>query len=654
MRFLVCVLIGFFLIQNSYAVKIHIDTDQKLYQKGLNQYRLGSYSVALDYFMKLLKPNSKYYSKALLMLSKTYYAIGRKTGDKKFFWQALNYLQLYFISKRNEKLPWDYYYTKARIYEALSFYEQALAIYRVAFLKAKTQSEKIDTTIGIVRTALWSQRKDIADVYFVLVSTSKNLSPFQKREILFLKGLILFLKGDYDRALPFFLKLYREFEDYLIDNPDYYFYVAEDIYRDGNLNLSEQLFRRIISLTKSPEVIRKSFLRLGDIELKKGNRKLAFVYYYAVVRDYPKSNEAIVARLKIIPMMRFPDIRYRALLCGDEAFKEPIPYITKILVNYRTTYVGVYALADLGYLVFKLGAPEKVFKRLTWEVSLIFPEQVKYEQREFFRNLWKFYLMELPSKKMCELYRSNPRFFQEIFGKEVLLRIERSLKVCNCRRLRIELLKFMINRWKSDEDRLLLAEALFDDRDFKEALDVLNKIKNKNSCEYKILKAKINLITESRLGIRDIYKFISACNKRKSLDVKAITLIYFVDSGDLNKAYSYLKKNKHLLDKLKKNMLLRLAVLKLLDSAILNGYYNLSFIISKELVKMGNGDCYVGSFYTISSVRLEKLNDARKGYSLIKDCVDDFALVAKTAYEDAVLEERDGGFQGLNTNRGGN
>ena len=619
------------------AEAITVDRDAVLYKRGVQQFKIGSYSTALDYFLKLLKPGSKYYSKSLLMLAKTYYAIGRKTGNKKFFWQALNYLQLYFISVGNRELPWDYYYTKAKIYEALSFYEQALAVYRVAFLAARTPQQKIDTTIGIVRTAVWSRRNDIVDEYFILVSTSK-LNPQEEKEVEFLKGLILFSQGKYRDALPYFFKLYKEFEDFLIDNPEYYLLVAEDIYRTGNLTLAEQVFRRIASLTKDPAVVRKAVLRLGDIELKRGNKKLAFVYYYSVIRDYPNSTESFVARLKIIPMMKDPDIKYRALLTGDKAFKDPINYIVNLLVNYRTTYVGIYALADLGYLIFDIGAPPNVFRRLLWEVSLVFPQQVKYEQREFLRYLWKPYLLKLPPKKGCELYRANPQFFQEIFGKEVLLKFASDLKVCNQRRLRLELLSYMVNRWRDDESRLLMAEALFDDKDFSEALKVLQKVKNKNSCRYKLLYSEIQLVAgRTPLPPEEL---INVCGEKKRVKLLAVVLAGYSKRGNVDSAFRiYLENRDGLLKGYGNDPVVRAALDDLLQTALLKENYGIALQLAQALDKAGYRNCLIDSYLTISAVRLGKLNEAKRGYTEIKGCVDSLSLLARTAYEDALLRE---------------
>ena len=643
MRILLLILLLFFLSPQAFCknkpLSLNLEREKILFQRGVKQFEIGSYSTALEYFLKALKPNSPYYRKALLMLAKTYYAIGRKTGEKRYLWQALNYIQLYFMSfNENERLPWDYYYTKAKIYEALGFYEQALALYRVAFLAAKTEDQRIKTTVGIIRTAVWIRRPDMADEYYILISTSNFITPQEDKELEFVRGLMLFSKGKYKEALPFFFKVYRQYENYLIDNPEYYYYVAENVYRTGNLRLAEQLFRRIVSLTKDPLVIRKAMLRLGDIELRRGNRKLAFVYYYSVIRDYPKTQEAQVARLKIIPLMRYPDIKYRTELTGDKAFKDPIKYVAQVLVNYRTTYVGVYALADLGYLVFKIGSPESVFKRLTWEVSLIFPQQVKYEQAEFFRSLWSPYLMALPAKKMCELYRSNPEFFQRIFSRQVLLKIVSDLKLCNMRRLRIKLLEFMIKKWNTDEDLILMARALYDSKEFEDALRFLSKVKDKNRCDYWKLMYEIYMFLPKK-KMNGLKPLVTAC-RNEDLTVDAIKVYYFSKSGNLKKAFSILKSNlKTIVKEYNKSAVVKAAVDKFLDVALLKGSYSFSYVLSKWLLEGGEKDCYTYSYFTISSVRIGKLEEAKKVLPELKLCKDNFSKLAEVIYQDAVLQE---------------
>jgi tetratricopeptide (TPR) repeat protein len=617
-----------------FPVAVFASSPEAEFKLGLEQYKIGSYSTALEHFLNSLVPGSKIYHDSLLWIAKTYYAIGRKTGDKKYLWQALSHLQLFLAeAKQGQELNWNYYYTKAKIYEGLGFYEQALANYRVAFLKAKTNSEKIETTIGIVRTALWLKKPQMAEEYYILISTSK-LSPEQEREVEFVKGLLLFIKGEYEKAYPYFYKVYRKYENYLIDNPEYYYLVAENFYRLSQFTFAEQLFRRIISLTRDKSIIRRSLLRLGDIELRKGNHKLAFIYYYSVIRDSPDSPESLVARLKIIPLLSIPDVKYRAELSKEKAFKDPIKYIAKLLVNYRTTYVGIYALADFGYLVLSLNSPQVIFDRLTWEVSLLFPEKVKYEQREFIRKLWTPYLLSLDDKRACSLYRANPRFFQEIFNRKVLLKFASSLKACNMRKLRISLLDFMVKRWRKDQDIIMMAGALYEEREFKDALRFLSYVKNREVCDYWKLYFKLGMYLPLKLP--EVQKLFKLCGKEDS-DALALAVYYLVKNGKLNKAFGLFEENKEKLVELYSSMETVKACLEvLMEENLVSGNYDVVFSIANSLIEGGFEDCHTLAFYTISGTRLMK--DVEREFEKLSLCKDSFAHLAQIIYKDSLLE----------------
>ena len=76
---------------------------EKVFQNAVRDFRYGSYYRALDELSYLAKfPHSAYYLQALFMLSKTYLAIGKRLGNKKYFWSAINYLNLY-LSQGGEK-----------------------------------------------------------------------------------------------------------------------------------------------------------------------------------------------------------------------------------------------------------------------------------------------------------------------------------------------------------------------------------------------------------------------------------------------------------------------------------------------------------------------------------------------------------------------
>jgi len=608
------------------------DIDAVTFKRGVSQYRNGSYYSAIDYFEKLLRnERSPYFNKALLMLSKVYLNIGRKTGRVKFLWRSLSYLQLYFSS--SGKADWDYYQTKAKIFESLKFYERALTLYRISFLKAKSREQRIATTMGILRNAVFLKRYDIIDTYFILISTQK-LNPLEEKEVRFIKGLILFFKGNYTEASKYFLPTYRQFESYLLENPEYYLLVAENLYRTGNYNLSEQLFRRIVSLTNDRYAIRKALLRLGDIEVRRGNTKLAVTYYYSIVSDYPKSDEAIIAKLKCISLMDDPRISYELSKTGVDAFKDPIKYVASTLVGYRSSYIGIFALADFGKLVLKLQSPE-LFDRLSWEISLIFPQQVKFEQREFLRQSWEPYILNIPYKRVCQLYRANPELFHKVFGLDVLISISKTLKRCGERKLRLKLLKFIVSNWKTDENRLLLAQALFEVKDFSGSLNVLGRVKRKD-CRYYKLFGKDLLMLNAPIGWL-VPKLSKSCSSNDP-EFRALTILHMIKRNRVEKAYNLL--SEELLSFYGKSATVKLALNRLSESLMMNGDYRKALKVLLPLSGKDEKNCYLNSLLLISLTRVDKMEEAEKVYGRLKGCRDSLSRVAATVYSSELIAGR--------------
>ncbi|WP_456398170.1 tetratricopeptide repeat protein [Desulfurobacterium sp.] len=606
-------------------------------ERGIYQYKIGSYNTALEYFLKILAKDKKkddFYKKALFLLAKTYMKIGRKIGNKQYLWQALDLLQLYFNTVKN--VGWDFYYTKAHIYENLGFYDKSLDIYRVAFLKAKNERQQIRTVIGILRSAVYLRRPDIVDEYYILLSTS-DLSKEDKKEFEFLRGLILFSKGKYKEAFKYFFKTYRQNESYLIENPEYYYLVAEDIYRKGDYRLAEQLFKRIISFTRDKSVIRKAMLRLGDTELKNGDKKLAVATYYNLVTTYPESPEATIAKLKLIALMeKDPVLKYRLQQTNIKAFKQPLRFILKTLIHSRDTYLGAFALANFGAYVLQANS-DNLFKQLEWEISLVFPRQLKYEQKEFIVREWKPHLLKLSSGRMCELYKTNPDFFKVIFDKEVLLKIAEALGKCNEREKRLKLIRYIADRWKDDNDLLMLAEALTDSKDFNESLKILGKVKHKNCKYYKIYIKNLVFLGHSVKEYLPILRKIEDKCPSDDIEVKAYEILASIEQKNPQRALWIIEKNK---DKIAefydKDPVLKLSIYKTISYLLaINNYKGCLKVI--DIVEPKSGNCFLDSAKLISFSRLDKIDLAKAMLPKVKMCKDMMSRIAQVIYEDQII-----------------
>ncbi|MDQ7055240.1 MAG: tetratricopeptide repeat protein [Persephonella sp.] len=340
----------------------HINVFKEKYNLAVLMYRRGSYYTALNILSKLiLERDNPYYPDALFLSAKIYLHLGVKTGIKEFLHKALYYLNTYSYSANNP-FKWEFYYIKGNIYENMFMYERALATYKMAFGKAKTKKEQFKTIIGILRTAAWLKRLDIFTRYLILVNL-EELSETEKREFEFVKGLAEFQKRNYAEAIKYLTPVYENYEQYLIENPNYYLIIGENAYRLGDHRFAKKVFRRIISIVKDESVIRKATLRLGDIALKNEDRILAFNYYYRVLTRYPDTEEAKVAKLKLIALSSYKDIKKKLLHSEDKDFKDPFMFVLKTLVLNRNNYVGFFALGNFGRFAINSESDE-IFKNL--------------------------------------------------------------------------------------------------------------------------------------------------------------------------------------------------------------------------------------------------------------------------------------------------
>jgi len=599
-----------------------------IFNNALRDYLLGSYYEALDEFLQILKnPDSKYYKKSLLMLGKVYLQIAKRTGIKKYLWTANSYLNIY--ASKVDNLDWDYYYTKANIYENLEFYEKALANYTRSIRKTDSEEKQTKTIIAILRIAAWLKKLDLATKYTIVLNIA-HLQKEQKNELEFIKGMQLFVDGKYKEAFKYFLKTYREFESYLIDNPNYYFIVAETAYRKGDIKFCEQLFRRILNLIKNREVLKKSLLRMGDIGLKKGDIKGATNYYYQLINKYPKSKEAIVAKLKLISLV-YRDEKLKKVLLDffpDEEFVKNLEsFVIKTLVKNRTNYIGRFALANFGVITFELDS-KKLFDRLGWEISLVSSTRMDYEQKEYLKDLWSSYILIMEPKKICALYLSNEKFFQEIFSQKVLIKIANSLKNCKKDKKRLELLKSILNRWSTDENRFLLAKALFDVKDYVNSIKVLEKIKKKG-CSYYKLYGK-NCVMSDKKSKKCINIMKNSKKVCKMGDFESVILSKYADllvGKDV--PYSFLQRfSLRIAENFENSLVVQKFVKEYSERLINESKYDYLIKIIEPITQNLKNNCYLNSLLAISYIRTGKIVYAKNLIDEIKDCDESWAKIA--------------------------
>ncbi len=609
-----------------------------LFKNAMRDYELGSYYEALDEFLQIIKnPKSPFYTDSLLMLGKVYLQIAKRTGMKKYLWTADSYLNIY--SSKAKKLGWEYYYTKANIYETLGFYEKALAHYRRSLQKSVAEREQIESIIGILRVAVWLKKLDLVTKYMIILNVS-TLQKEQKKELDFIKGMELFNQQKYKEAFRYFEKTYREFESYLIDNPEYYYLVAETAYRKGDIKFAEKLFRRILNLIKNREVLKKALLRMGDIGLKKGNVKSATNYYYQLIAKYPESKEATVAKLKLISLISRDERlaeSLKELLPDAEFLTDPESFVVKTLIKNRTNYIGRFALANFGVITFELDS-DKLYKRLGWELSLISADRTDYEQKEYFRDLWSSYLLILDHVRVCPLYLSNERFFQEVFEQNILIKISSDLGECKKENKRVALLEYILKRWNNDNNRFLLAKALYEYGDYDRSVAVLNSMKQKGCEFYKLLgKNCVMLDNGSKECIQGMERSLQACSEA---DFEALILSRYallMKGKEPKKKFVSLYAEK-IASLFEKDPIIKKFVVKYSEALINRADYTGLIRVLEPISQKLNRNCYIDSLLALSYIRTGKMEYAKSLVSDLRKCEDPWSKVAVEVYESEKLK----------------
>ncbi len=602
---------------------------EEKYRLAYQMYSRGSYYTALNLLSKLIKERENpYYPDALFLSAKIYLNLGIKTGIKEFLQKALYYLNTYSYSVK-DPFNWEFYYIKGNIYENMFMYERALATYKMAFEKARTKKEQFKTVIGILRAAAWFNKLDIFTRYLILVNL-EELSEKEKREFEFVKGLAEFRKGNYSEAIKYLTPVYKSYEQYLIENPEYYLILGENAYRLGDYKFAKQVFRRIISIVKDESVIRRAMLRLGDIALKKGDKILAFNYYYRVLERYPKSREAKVSKLKLIALSSYEEIRKKLLHSKDKDFKDPLSFVIKTLVLNRNNYVGFFALGNFGEMVIDAKS-KKLFKKLVWELSLVDTSRMRFEHKEYINSLWGKKLKKASYLRVCQLFNANKKFFFSVFDKNNLITVYNSLKKCGKYSEVVELAKKMYQKWKDEKSVLLLADAYLTAGKYTKSVEMLKKIKNKN-CEYYIILGKNSIFLKDSKPIL-AEKIISACPE-DTIEKYVISAYILVENHRLDEALKLFSKiSTQFYRYYRESLIGKMFFRKLIYTLFENNKYTEALKIIHPITEKLTRDCDLNSWYLIAMLRAEKTEEVEEIKNRISRCETQWSIVAKNVYE---------------------
>lgn len=609
--------------------------DERLYRTAKEAFKVGSYYEAVDALAVLVKdPDGAFFVPGLLLSGQTYLKIGSKTGVNKYLWNAEAYLNLYRGSV--DTPVWEYYYIKGKVYENLDFPERAEVFFKQAIERAKTEQEIARALVGLMRIAVWKQRIDLPTKYLILENVAM-LKSSATVEYDFIQGMAKFLKKEYAEALADFQNTYRRNEHYLIDNPEYYLLVAESAYRDGKYKIAEHFFRRIIAVTKSSDVIQKALMRMGDLAWRQQRMKTAANYYYLVAKKFPDTNLAAVAKLKLIELMERGGIEEQLLALDAKAFSDPQKYIVVTLAKNRTSFVGRYALADFGKMVFGLHS-KLLDERMVWELSLLSPTRLDYEQKEYIARLWKPDLLEIDASRICAFYAANEALFRDVFDQQTLIRFSQALESCGSHDVRLQLLHFIARKWHTDANLIRLSQFLYGEGNYADALETLQGVKQRD-CDYATLSAKNHVMLTQPLSV-DLPLLERTCSPDNNVS-QLLQLYPDADGERLDEAAAFAREHLAFLEQaFSQERVAYRFMRKLLLALIRDQYYARARQILLPMAAGQGDNCFLNSLVLLSSIRSGNVDMVEQEHERIAPCENDWARVAKRVFASYRLSEK--------------
>lgn len=183
-----------------------------------------------------------------------------------------------------------------------------------------------DTVYMLITAMVYSgDYKNALDECDVFLSTF-NSSLYNKR-VAYLKGKILYLQNEYDRAVAALGDFCHEYKDSEL-YPSALFYSAESLYSDVKLDAAEKLYEQIIQDFPDNEKSASAKLRLEIIALLSREEKL--LYLLSQTEDeYAKAKQEYENQLKNLESVQGDDEAFSEALQKNKELEEQLKELEK-------------------------------------------------------------------------------------------------------------------------------------------------------------------------------------------------------------------------------------------------------------------------------------------------------------------------------------
>lgn len=320
-------------IERSYA-SMEMESGRQDFQEIMSLLQKGETeaAAALSEAFIFNYPKSIYLEKVYFSKADALYQLGRK--DKTRVNEALEAYKATLARYPDSTQTQQGIIRRAALYEELDFDLEALVEYNMAQKAQPSGKYSVGAMIGRAKIYLRQKKfKKAHDEMEKVLALYPNRK--EAREIKYLVAEAHYDQGRHAEARTIFEAAQKIWPTYPKTQPRVYMKMAETYYRLGEKEKALEYWTNIANLFPSVMTGRKALLRMGEFSEEKNRKKDAARIFEALAMQFPESDEAVLARLRLATMgAEDPGLLKTSKVFDYRAFENPLKTFDEILAKY--------------------------------------------------------------------------------------------------------------------------------------------------------------------------------------------------------------------------------------------------------------------------------------------------------------------------------
>lgn len=372
---------------------------------------------------------------------------------------------------------------RAALYEDLDFDLEALVEYNMAQRSKPNGKYAVVAMIGrakiYLRRGKFQKAHDEMKKVLALYPNRKEV-----RGIKYLVAEAHYDQGRYAQAMAVFEEAQKIWPTYPKTHPGVYMKIAETYYHLGDKEKALEYWTGITNLFPSVTSGRKAMLRMGEYNEEENRKKDAARLFETLVMQFPDSDEAVLARLRLATMgAQDPTLLKASRIFDYHAFENPLKTFDEILAKHPERH-GEEALLRKGRAL--AGAKQHIASILAYkELLKAYPgsrmsaEVFNLVRGNLFKLIENFHEQEGFFIALLTYFDNFNPFLRTITEPDMLIKVADSFAVMTLYDRAQEYYKLAVKNDPDGKYRELaefrIAKSRLFAGDFKEAENLLSK-----------------------------------------------------------------------------------------------------------------------------------------------------------------------------------